>query len=87
MDEEKRLDLAYDPLILTVSGEKGLVKNFKKRFFNQNGAKLEYFTEEKSFSPQGFIDLEQVTKVDKKGTNGINVITPGRVYEVHFLNS
>ncbi|PRP75351.1 putative kinesin K39 [Planoprotostelium fungivorum] len=68
---------------LDKKGEKGLVKNYKKRWFQQNGDKLIYYEDPSSRIELGYITLD-VFSLDKGAQNDFtfNINCPGRIYQL-----
>jgi len=76
------------PLIegwLNKRGVKGFLKKFKKRYFLQNGPKLEYAAQQGS-KILGFIDIEKVTNVKKyPEDNFFELVTKDRTFLLQAL--
>eukprot|EP00008_Paramoeba_atlantica_P003619 CAMPEP_0201487150 /NCGR_PEP_ID=MMETSP0151_2-20130828/11144_1 /ASSEMBLY_ACC=CAM_ASM_000257 /TAXON_ID=200890 /ORGANISM="Paramoeba atlantica, Strain 621/1 / CCAP 1560/9" /LENGTH=255 /DNA_ID=CAMNT_0047872129 /DNA_START=241 /DNA_END=1008 /DNA_ORIENTATION=+ len=69
-------------------GEKGLVKNFKKRWFvfdgNDPQKRVFYYPSPDDMKELGYIQMDQVTEIRKTSNIDFEVITPNRTY---FLQS
>jgi hypothetical protein len=72
---------------LSKKGEKGLVKLWKKRYFQLKNDMRLYYSEEKNTAPLGNIDLYSVSEVKSTGIawgneRGLDIHTAGRVYQL-----
>ncbi|ELR21083.1 uncharacterized protein ACA1_282480 [Acanthamoeba castellanii str. Neff] len=56
---------------LQKKGEKGLVRSYKKRWFEQNGSKIFYFHERGEKNALGFIDCIEISTVRRTDENGL----------------
>lgn len=71
-------------------GEKGFVRNFKLRFFEQRGDKIMYFASDKPEDMRrgiGWMDLTKLLSVERNASDplGFNVVTVGRTYELQVV--
>ncbi|KAN0015369.1 hypothetical protein ACTFIU_008100 [Dictyostelium citrinum] len=64
---------------LKKQGDKGLVRAFKKRWFQQRDTKLFYYEKEGDSEPYGFVNLPEMINV-KTVDSGFELATPTRVY-------
>ncbi|KAF2069975.1 hypothetical protein CYY_008701 [Polysphondylium violaceum] len=69
---------------LKKQGEKGIVKSFKKRWFQQKDTKLYYYDKEGDTQSYGFINLPDMTST-KTVDSGFELVTPTRVYVLQVL--
>eukprot|EP01132_Coremiostelium_polycephalum_P003334 gene3334-4179_t len=76
------VELPKPPLLqgyLKKQGEKGLVKGYKKRWFQQKDTKLYYYEKEGDTNSYGFINLPDMLGV-KTVDAGFELATPSRIY-------
>ncbi|KAK5577454.1 hypothetical protein RB653_002395 [Dictyostelium firmibasis] len=64
---------------LKKQGDKGLVRSFKKRWFQQRDTKLFYYEKEGDSEPYGLVNLPDMISV-KTVDSGFELATPSRVY-------
>ncbi|GAM24520.1 hypothetical protein SAMD00019534_076950 [Acytostelium subglobosum LB1] len=64
---------------LKKQGEKGIVKTYKRRWFQQKDTKLYYYEKEGDTESYGFINLPDMLNV-KTSDTGFELVTPGRTY-------
>jgi len=69
---------------LKKQGEKGIMKSFKKRWFQQKDTKLYYYEKEGDTTSFGFINLPDMTSI-KTVDSGFELATPTRVYVLQVL--
>jgi len=58
---------------------------YKKRFFKQEGTKLNYYKSEADKEPAGTIDLSAVKEVTTVGKDRFDIVTPNRTYHLETV--
>ncbi len=88
--QDGRLPLLAEPKplkgFLKKRGDKGLVRNYKLRYFEQRGEKIMYYRSDKAEDLKqgmGWIDLSKMISVEKTAEpNAFDVVTAGRIYHL-----
>jgi hypothetical protein len=67
---------------LKKKGDKGIVKGWKNRWFQEKERKIYYYRSRDDNEPLGFIDIDKISSISKTadGAFGFAVGVPGRVY-------